>query len=253
MVVLCYRNILQRGLVGSRGLVATTRTCIGAVVSSTSRPLSSSLLLSSSSIQPFVGKNLFRVSISTTFAPARPALLSSSLSLLINKITNRNINAIHTSNNNSYTIATAQRLYSSSTQTSAAAASANDNYDDDERQEQQREYKPNLLDAFRDPIDRAQRLQSNVGRSWSVQELRRKSYEDLHKLWYVLYKEKNMLLTEQQLSRRKQLIMPQLDRFKKVRKSMGAIKHVLGERKRVTVSNHLQRQKEKEGKQSESE
>jgi hypothetical protein len=49
---------------------------------------------------------------------------------------------------------------------------------------------------------------------------------------YVLYKERNMLLTEQQLSRRKGLIFPQPDRILKVRKSMGAIKHVLGERKR---------------------
>ena len=47
-----------------------------------------------------------------------------------------------------------------------------------------------------------------------------------------MYKERNMLLTEQQLSRRKGLNFPQPERMKKVRKSMGAIKHVLGERKR---------------------
>lgn len=41
-----------------------------------------------------------------------------------------------------------------------------------------------------------------------------------------------MLLTEQQLSRRKGIIFPQPERMKKVRKSMGAIKQVLGERKR---------------------
>jgi hypothetical protein len=48
-----------------------------------------------------------------------------------------------------------------------------------------------------------------------------------------------MLLTEEKLSRRKQLIFPQSDRIGKVRKSMGAIKHVLGERKR----EHLIRMK----------
>jgi len=53
---------------------------------------------------------------------------------------------------------------------------------------------------------------------------------------YVLYKERNMLLTEQQLSRRKNLIFPQPERIRKVKKSMGAIKHVLGERKRAHLA-----------------
>mmetsp|Transcript_8376 Transcript_8376/g.18071 ORF Transcript_8376/g.18071 Transcript_8376/m.18071 type:complete len:220 (+) Transcript_8376:141-800(+) len=109
-----------------------------------------------------------------------------------------------------------------------------------------REYKPSPLDAFRDPVGRQTRMEQPVGRQWSVKELRRKSYEDLHRLWYVLYKEKNMLLTEQQLSRRRQLIFPQPDRFKKVQKSMGAIRQVLGERKRETVAAHLVRHEEKE-------
>jgi len=109
-----------------------------------------------------------------------------------------------------------------------------------------KEYAPNPLDAFRDPVDRQLRMQEPVGRQWSVKELRRKSYEDLHRLWYVLYKEKNMLLTEQQLSRRRQLIFPQPDRFKKVQKSIGAIRQVLGERKRETVAAHLSRHNEKE-------
>ena len=45
-----------------------------------------------------------------------------------------------------------------------------------------------------------------------------------------------MLLTEQQLSRRKGIIFPQPERMRKVRKSMGAIKQVLGERKRATLA-----------------
>jgi large subunit ribosomal protein L47 len=109
-----------------------------------------------------------------------------------------------------------------------------------------KEYAPNPLDAFRDPVDRQTRMQEPVGRQWSVKELRRKSYEDLHRLWYVLYKEKNMLLTEQQLSRRRQLIFPQPDRFQKVQKGMGAIRQVLGERKRKVVAAHLERHREKE-------
>mmetsp|Transcript_43274 Transcript_43274/g.104612 ORF Transcript_43274/g.104612 Transcript_43274/m.104612 type:complete len:161 (-) Transcript_43274:67-549(-) len=95
---------------------------------------------------------------------------------------------------------------------------------------------PNPLDAFRDSVDRQTRGSEPVGRPWSVKELRRKSYDDLHKLWYVLYIERNMLLTEQQLSRTRQLIFPQPQRMKKVQKSMAAIKQVLGERKRVKIA-----------------
>lgn len=46
-----------------------------------------------------------------------------------------------------------------------------------------------------------------------------------------------MLLTEKQLSRRKGIIFPQPERFKKVQKSMGAIRHVLGERKREKLAS----------------
>ncbi len=54
----------------------------------------------------------------------------------------------------------------------------------------------------------------------------------------VLYKEKNMLLTEANLARRHGYQMIQTDRRKKVRKSMGAIRHVLGERKRAKIADH---------------
>merc|ERR1712029_99629 len=87
-------------------------------------------------------------------------------------------------------------------------------------------------------VPREKREAERVGRSWSVKELRRKSYDDLHKLWLVLYKEKNMLLTETNLARRHGYDLIQPDRRKKVRKSMGAIRHVLGERKRKKIADY---------------
>lgn len=47
-----------------------------------------------------------------------------------------------------------------------------------------------------------------------------------------------MLLTEANLARRHGYQMIQTDRRKKVRKSMGAIRHVLGERKRAKIADH---------------
>lgn len=69
------------------------------------------------------------------------------------------------------------------------------------------------------------------GRAWEARELRRKSFADLHKLWYVLYKERNVLLTESQRARRFNMRLKHPERKTAVRKSMGRIKLVLAERR----------------------
>ncbi|EHA8589394.1 39S ribosomal protein L47, mitochondrial [Cocos nucifera] len=68
------------------------------------------------------------------------------------------------------------------------------------------------------------------GRSWKASELRLKSWDDLNKLWYVLLKEKNMLMTQRQMLHAQNLRFPNPERISKVRKSMCRIKHVLTER-----------------------
>ncbi|GAV81020.1 MRP-L47 domain-containing protein [Cephalotus follicularis] len=68
------------------------------------------------------------------------------------------------------------------------------------------------------------------GRSWKASELRLKSWDDLNKLWYVLLKEKNMLMTQRQMLHAQNLRFPNPERLPKVRKTMCRIKHVLTER-----------------------
>jgi large subunit ribosomal protein L47 len=75
----------------------------------------------------------------------------------------------------------------------------------------------------------------SAGRAWIAADLRKKSFNDLHALWWVLYKERNLLLTLRQTTRQKLMPMPQLDenRYIRVKRSMAAIKLVLDERKKI--------------------
>ena len=76
-----------------------------------------------------------------------------------------------------------------------------------------------------------------TGRAWTTADLRRKSFDDLHKLWYVLYKERNLLLSQRDKSRRalQPILKPDENRYMKVKKSMAGIKVVMGERKKIAV------------------
>lgn len=67
-----------------------------------------------------------------------------------------------------------------------------------------------------------------------MRELRLKSFDDLHKLWHVLYKERNLLITEQAKAKHIGQNWKQPDRKTYVRRGMQAIRVVLGERQRAT-------------------
>ncbi|PCH40097.1 MRP-L47-domain-containing protein [Wolfiporia cocos MD-104 SS10] len=74
------------------------------------------------------------------------------------------------------------------------------------------------------------------GRSWTAAELRRKSFKDLHTLWYVLLRERNLLQTQEEEARRlgihSSALSSRLKAFK-CRKSMARLKYVLNERRLV--------------------
>jgi len=74
------------------------------------------------------------------------------------------------------------------------------------------------------------------GRSWSAAELRRKSFKDLHTLWYVLLRERNLLASQKEELRRLGVISigERTDlpwRTHQCRKSMARIKYIINERR----------------------
>ncbi|KAK2530887.1 Mrpl47 [Columba livia] len=86
-----------------------------------------------------------------------------------------------------------------------------------------------LEEFFDDPKNWGEKTVKS-GDAWNIKQLRAKSSEDLHKLWYVLLKEKNMLLTLEQESKRQLKPMPSPERLEKVEKSMKNIDLVVKER-----------------------
>jgi len=69
-----------------------------------------------------------------------------------------------------------------------------------------------------------------VGRPYTLDELRLKSNTDLHKLWYVLLKERNMLMTMAEEYKREVELFPNPDRLEKVEDSMENLLDVIRER-----------------------
>ncbi|KAI1437194.1 mitochondrial 39-S ribosomal protein L47 (MRP-L47)-domain-containing protein [Xylaria sp. CBS 124048] len=71
------------------------------------------------------------------------------------------------------------------------------------------------------------------GRGWTVEELRQKSWEDLHKLWWVCVKEQNRVATARKEKSRLKFTEgfdEDALRLVAVRKTMKSIKHTLTER-----------------------
>ncbi|KAL8985516.1 MAG: hypothetical protein Q9177_004414 [Variospora cf. flavescens] len=71
------------------------------------------------------------------------------------------------------------------------------------------------------------------GRPWVVEELRNKSWEDLHSLWWVCCRERNILATQEYERKRLKAgygAAENMERFRVVGQTQKAIKHALTER-----------------------
>ncbi|CAD5210698.1 unnamed protein product [Bursaphelenchus okinawaensis] len=74
------------------------------------------------------------------------------------------------------------------------------------------------------------RPKDRPGREWTLNELRLKSNSDLHKLWYVLLKERNMLMTMKAACEKRGLYFANPERMDRVEESMENLQEVVHER-----------------------
>lgn len=72
-----------------------------------------------------------------------------------------------------------------------------------------------------------------TGRAWRIDELRLKNHDDLHKLWYVLLKEKNKLKSDSLMAIQMQQFYFRYNDLKKVKLSMARLLTVVNERKKL--------------------
>lgn len=86
------------------------------------------------------------------------------------------------------------------------------------------------LAEFFDLKDNWAKVDVITGRSWRLDELRIKKNSDLHKLWYVLLKERNMLKTMEASCEKYFQPMPCPERIYKVEESMENLERVIAER-----------------------
>ncbi|KAF0981598.1 hypothetical protein FDP41_012255 [Naegleria fowleri] len=88
------------------------------------------------------------------------------------------------------------------------------------------------LEEFIDKTILEGKAMESCGRAWGIRELRIKSLSDLQKLWIVLMKERNMLLTARLLAKTMGGRVTHPERLVKVRTGMARIKRVIAERER---------------------
>ena len=75
------------------------------------------------------------------------------------------------------------------------------------------------------------RQQVATGRAWRPEELRLKSHDDLHKLWYVCLKEKNKLKSDWLMAKQLQQGFYGYSDLLKVRMTMSRLLTIVNERK----------------------
>ena len=76
--------------------------------------------------------------------------------------------------------------------------------------------KKDLMEFFDDKKNWIDKTKIKHGRPWRIDDLRLKDNTDLHKLWYILHKERNMLLTMEQHYKNNFLPFPSPERIAKV-------------------------------------
>lgn len=100
------------------------------------------------------------------------------------------------------------------------------------------------------------RNQTRAGRAWRADELRLKKHDDLHKLWYVLLKEKNKLKSDFLMCKQMAQVFYGHSELSKVALSMARLLTVVNERKtirseyRVYLENQYIEKKKAEEKEA---
>ncbi|TFK40786.1 mitochondrial 39-S ribosomal protein L47 (MRP-L47)-domain-containing protein [Crucibulum laeve] len=103
------------------------------------------------------------------------------------------------------------------------------------RRKEQKEGEDLVGDARFEVVEAPETNQIISGRAWTAAELRLKSFDDLHTLWYVVLRERNLLATQKEEARRMGVVNTQLqvssDKVHECRKTMARIKAIMNERR----------------------